>query len=105
MTTTTHTTDINPIELLIVALLALLEGTCWLINELAGLHTTTLRLPPAGPLELEPEPVRLLLPAAPTETRAVRIQRMRAAGDTWRVIAAHYGVSDTTVRRWSKAAA
>ena len=28
----------EPIELFLVALLALLEATCWLINELAGFH-------------------------------------------------------------------
>lgn len=31
----------DPIELFLVALLALLEATCWLINELAGFHEPT----------------------------------------------------------------
>jgi len=32
--------DIHPIELMIVAFLLLFEGLCWVINELAGFHTT-----------------------------------------------------------------
>ena len=52
-------TNTHPIELLIVALLALLEGVCWVINELAGFHTApALALPaaPAAPLALPPAP-------------------------------------------------
>ena len=33
-------TNTNPIDLLIVALLALVEGICWVINELTGGHPT-----------------------------------------------------------------
>ena len=45
-------------------------------------------------------PVVLLLWA--TESRHTRIRRMRRNGATWKEIAARYGVSQTTVRRWSK---
>ena len=37
----------NPIELFIVALLALVEGICWIINELAGFHESTAAFEPA----------------------------------------------------------
>ncbi|QNI58941.1 hypothetical protein SynBIOSU31_02075 [Synechococcus sp. BIOS-U3-1] len=33
----THT-DTNPVDLLILGLLLLVEATCWIINELAGFH-------------------------------------------------------------------
>lgn len=46
-------------------------------------------------------PVLVLLWA--TESKAQRIRRWRSTGRPWRVIAAHYGVSQTTVRRWSMA--
>ena len=44
-------------------------------------------------------PVLLLLWA--TESRSTRIARLRRNGATWAAIAARYGVSPTTVRRWS----
>ena len=31
-------TDTNPIDLLIVSIIALIEGICWVINELMGHH-------------------------------------------------------------------
>lgn len=31
----------HPIDLFIVLLLEMIEGLCWIINELAGFHTTT----------------------------------------------------------------
>lgn len=46
-------------------------------------------------------PVLVLLWA--TESRHTRIQRYRKQGQTWKAIAARYGVSQTTVRRWAKA--
>lgn len=47
-------TNTNPIEIFIVALLALLEGICWVINELAGFHAA-----PALALPAAPEPLAL----------------------------------------------
>jgi hypothetical protein len=44
-------------------------------------------------------PVVLLLRA--TESRGHRIRRWRAAGITWRVIAARLKTSPTTARRWA----
>ncbi|WP_066906757.1 hypothetical protein [Synechococcus sp. MIT S9509] len=46
-------------------------------------------------------PLHLLLWA--TETRAVRINRMRRNGWTWRAIANKYSVSPSTARRWAAA--
>ena len=46
-------------------------------------------------------PVLLLLYA--TESRSTRIQRLHRNGQTWPQIAARYGVSKTTVRRWANA--
>lgn len=34
--------DVHPIELFLAALLSFLEGTCWVINELAGHHPSPL---------------------------------------------------------------
>ena len=38
-----------------------------------------------------------------TESRSTRIARYRRNGQTWPQIAARYGVSPTTARRWAKA--
>ena len=38
-----------------------------------------------------------------TESRATRIARLKRAGATWKEIAARYGVSPSTARRWAKA--
>ncbi|WP_114992923.1 helix-turn-helix domain-containing protein [Synechococcus sp. UW179A] len=38
-----------------------------------------------------------------TESRSTRIQRLRRQGLTWKVIAARYGCSATTARRWANA--
>ena len=46
-------------------------------------------------------PVVVLLWA--TESRSTRIARYRRNGQTWPQIAARYGVSLTTARRWAKA--
>ena len=46
-------------------------------------------------------PVVVLLWA--TESRSTRIARYRRNGQTWPQIAARYGVSPTTARRWAKA--
>ena len=46
-------------------------------------------------------PVVVLLWA--TESRNTRIARYRRNGQTWPQIAARYGVSKTTVRRWANA--
>ena len=35
---TMNKTDVHPVELFLAALLSLLEGICWVINELAGHH-------------------------------------------------------------------
>lgn len=35
------TTEAHPIELFLAALLYLVEGTCWIINELLGHHPAT----------------------------------------------------------------
>jgi len=43
-------------------------------------------------------PVLFLLYA--TEARNARIKRMRSNGYTWRAIAARYGVSASTQRKW-----
>jgi DNA invertase Pin-like site-specific DNA recombinase len=47
-------------------------------------------------------PVALLLWA--TESRHTRIQRLRRQGQTWKQIAARYGCSASTARRWATAA-
>jgi DNA-binding NarL/FixJ family response regulator len=44
-------------------------------------------------------PLHLVLWA--TESRHTRIQRLRRQGHTWKSIAARYGVSSTTVKRWA----
>ena len=36
-----------------------------------------------------------------SESRATRISRLRRQGQTWAVIAARYGVSQSTARRWA----
>lgn len=36
-----------------------------------------------------------------TESRSTKIRRARRQGKTWKSIAARYGVSQTTVRRWA----
>ena len=46
-------------------------------------------------------PVVLLFRA--TETKGARICRLRANNHKWKSIASRYGVSVTTVRRWSMA--
>jgi hypothetical protein len=38
-----------------------------------------------------------------TESRSTKINRARNNGSTWAVIAKRYGVSSSTVRRWSMA--
>lgn len=49
----------------------------------------------------------ILLPALivlwATESRHTRIKRLKRNGYTWKSIATRYGVSVTTVRRWSMA--
>lgn len=46
---TTNNT-IHPIELLIVCLIALFEGCCWVLNELAGFHAVAPAVaPPPAP--------------------------------------------------------
>ena len=35
-----------------------------------------------------------------TESRSTRIQRLRRQGHTWKAIAARYGCSQSTARRW-----
>ena len=51
--------------------------------------------------------VLLLLPVVvllwATESRSTRIARYRSNGQTWPQIAARYGVSKTTARRWANA--
>ena len=51
--------------------------------------------------------VLLLLPVVvllwATQSRHTRIARYRRNGETWPQIAARYGVSKTTVRRWANA--
>lgn len=44
-------------------------------------------------------PLHLVLWA--TESRHTRIQRLRRQSHTWKSIAARYGVSSTTVKRWA----
>jgi DNA-binding NarL/FixJ family response regulator len=46
-------------------------------------------------------PLHLLLWA--TESRHTRIQRLRRQGHTWKAIAARYGVSPSTAKRWAAA--
>ncbi len=46
-------------------------------------------------------PVIVLLWA--TESKATRINRLRASGNTWKAIANRYNVSPTTIRRWAVA--
>ena len=43
-------------------------------------------------------PIHLLLWS--TESRSTRIQRLRRNGATWKEIAARYGCSPSTARRW-----
>ena len=76
--TAMNTTTTHPIELLIVALLALLEGVCWVINELAGLHTApALALPAAPePLALPPAPVAID-PAPALELAQLTVKQLR----------------------------
>ena len=38
-----------------------------------------------------------------TESKGVKIRRARSNGQTWPQIAARYGVSKTTARRWANA--
>lgn len=38
-----------------------------------------------------------------TESKKTRIARCRKQGQTWKQIAARYGVSPSTVRRWATA--
>ena len=38
-----------------------------------------------------------------TMSRGRRIQLRRKSGDTWKTIAARYGVSQSTARRWAAA--
>ena len=71
-------TNTHPIELLIVALLALLEGVCWVINELAGFHTApalALTAAPA-PLALPPAPVAID-PAPALELAQLTVKQLR----------------------------
>ncbi len=44
-------------------------------------------------------PVIVLLWA--TESRSTRINRLRKRGQSWRLIAERYGVSQSTVRKWA----
>ena len=37
-----------------------------------------------------------------TESRSTKIRRARDNGQSWRQIAARYGVSPSTVKRWSE---
>ncbi|WP_186570220.1 helix-turn-helix domain-containing protein [Synechococcus sp. PROS-U-1] len=46
-------------------------------------------------------PLHLLLWA--TESKSTRINRLRRRGATWKTIAARYGVSQSTARRWANA--
>lgn len=46
-------------------------------------------------------PLHVLLWA--TESRGQRIRRLRRQGQTWKAIAARYGVSERTVSRWAAA--
>ena len=38
-----------------------------------------------------------------TESKSTRITRLRRNGATWKAIAARYGVSQSTARRWANA--
>ena len=73
-------TNTHPIELLIVALLALLEGVCWVINELAGFHTA----PAADPITDPREAAAIEAPGADapdgldiTELAAMTVRELR----------------------------
>ena len=41
----------HPIEIFIVLLLDMIEGICWIINELTGGHKT----PPTPPIHIQPQ--------------------------------------------------
>ena len=78
----------DPIELLLVALLYLCEGVCWIINELAGHHETTAQLQPTNVFQ----PVQLL-------TRSLLIEEakaLRAIGNTYKQIAIAQQISKST---------
>jgi DNA-binding NarL/FixJ family response regulator len=59
--------------------------------------TTTCLLAWAAVLLLSPVLILLNL----TESRSVKIRRARANGHTWKAIAARYGVSPSTAKRWA----
>lgn len=56
----------NPIDHAIVALLLTFEGLCWIINELAGFHTTT--QPAPEPELIDPREIYAIEASAPTVT-------------------------------------
>lgn len=47
--------SVHPVELLILGLIALVEGIAWIVNELAGFHTEPRIRPPALPFTHEPD--------------------------------------------------
>ena len=56
-TITATTSNTNPIDHAIVALLLAFEGICWIINELAGFHNAPLTAETAEPELIDPRDV------------------------------------------------
>lgn len=67
---TTNNT-VHPIEFLIVCLIALFEGCCWVLNELAGFHAAAAQAPPPAPAPAPaPAPVAIAVTPAPAPAPA-----------------------------------
>ena len=71
---TTNNT-VHPIELLIACLIALFEGCCWVLNELAGFHAAapTEAPPPAA----APAPAPAPAPPAPAPLAGLTVKQLR----------------------------
>ena len=72
MNNTTH-----PIELLIVALLAFIEGICWVINELAGFHGSKEAATVTAPTSPPPSPPSPFIQPFFTELQAFTVKQLR----------------------------
>ena len=81
----------HPIELFLAALLSLLEGTCWVINELAGHHKANIA---SAPQTTSNKPAPTPAPTPPTTSNNYSALTVKQLQATTGVRSSRYRKSD-----------